>query len=74
MNEDIDDSLLRQALTEKSYVAQEKERQKEVGLDAESMEVKANDYLAMEGMSFLQKTIQSILKYEYPLLPQAGIE
>ncbi len=74
LGETIDDGLLRQAFLEKSYVVKEKQRQEEVGLDVSTMDMKDNELMAVEGMQVLQSTLESLLRYEYPQFPQAGIE
>jgi len=74
LNEEFDDSLLRQALTEKSYVIKEMKRQEEVGLDTSVAKFKDNSYMALEGMVILRNTIQSYLSRELPLLPKVGVE
>jgi len=74
LSEDIEDSLLRQALTDKGYVNQERLRQEQVGLNVETFGLKDNEFMSQEGGVILEKHVNTTLTSEFPLFPQEGIQ
>ena len=74
MGETFDDALLRQALTDRSYVTVQLQRQEELGLKVDESAIRDNEYMATEGANFLRNSVLSILRKEYPNLPEEGLE
>lgn len=73
LNEDFKDDLLKQALTHKSYVEKEIEKQKEVGIENIQLQLKDNMELIKEGENFLTSFIKGYLRNVLPRFPEEGI-
>ena len=74
MGENFDEALLRQALTDRSFVTVELQKQEELGLKVDESALRDNEYMATEGVNFLRESVLSILSKEYPKLPSEGLE
>jgi len=74
LNEDIEDSLLRQAFVDKAYGNAERIRQEELGLNVEALNLADNEFMAAEGLVILQNHLKFILASEFPKFPHEGIK
>lgn len=73
MGEEFDKDLLQQALTERSYIIQEEERQKSVGIEQPTLNIADNRELATRGSDFLEDVVKRYLRTVLPRLPEEGI-
>lgn len=62
-------ALLEQALTDKSYIVQEMEKQKELGIENLTVNAKDNDLMVKEGKEMVSKVLQSYLGHALPFAP-----
>lgn len=73
MGEEFDKDLLQQALTERSYIIQEEERQKSVGIEQPNLNISDNQDLATKGLDFVDNVVKRYLRTVLPRLPEEGI-
>ncbi|XP_046386184.1 39S ribosomal protein L44, mitochondrial isoform X2 [Ischnura elegans] len=73
LSEDFEEDLLKQALTHKSYLDVEIERQKEVGIEDGHLTLKDNTGLIEEGEKFMTYYIKGYLRIMLPQFPEEGI-
>jgi len=74
ISEDLNESLLRQCLTDHSFVVKERKKQEEVGIDASQVDLKDNRFLADEGLSIIRLHAKNVLSRELSRFPSDGIE
>lgn len=65
--------MLQQALTEYSYIIQEEERQKNVGIEQPTLNLIDNRELVTKGSNFIDDIITRYLHTVLPRLPEEGI-
>lgn len=70
LSEKFDSDLLQQALTNRSYVIKEEERQKSFGIENPLIELLDNRELITEGEIILPNIIESYLSTSFPNAPQ----
>lgn len=72
LNEQFNERLLREALTDQSYIHQERKKQEELGIDTAALEIRSNMELAEFGAKLTENVLKEFLLKEFPLLPQPG--
>jgi len=65
--------LLQQALTERSYIIREEERQKNVGIEQPTLNLSDNKELVSKGSDFIDDIVKRYLRTVLPRLPEEGI-
>lgn len=65
--------LLTQAFTQRSYVAQEELRQREVGIEEPMLNMKDNFQLAQKGEEIVSKYVTAFVRSHLPMYPDAGV-
>jgi len=65
--------LLQQALTERSYIIREEERQKNVGIEQPTLNLFDNKELVSKGSDFIDDVVKRYLRTVLPRLPEEGI-
>lgn len=73
LGEEFNDSLLRRALTQRSYIVMEEEKQKSVGIEEPRLELQDNSEFAEQGEKFMKNYIQRYLRTALPRFPEEGI-
>lgn len=73
LQEDFEGSLLREALTDSSYIAQEVSRQQALGVTVPALTMKGNSELAAVGANIIYDYCVKYLRASLPLLPEEGI-
>lgn len=73
LNENFDESLLQQAFTHRSYIAQEEHRQQQHGIEAPVTNLQDNASLIATGESLLAEHTNLFLLAHFPRLPESGI-
>lgn len=73
LGEEFDDSLLRRALTQRSYIIMEEEKQKAVGIENPKLELEDNSEFSEQGEKFMKNYIQRYLRTVLPRFPEEGI-
>lgn len=68
LGEEFKDDLLREALTEKSYIQLEEEKQRSVGIEPQ-LDLRDNESLASSGEEFITKYSEQYLRTVLPNLP-----
>lgn len=74
LNENFQLELLTQAFTHRSYVAQETQRQQEVGIDVEELNLKDNLELAKKGEEIVHNYVTAFIRCHLPLYPNEGVQ
>lgn len=74
LNEEFDKELLQQALTHRSYIIQEEERQKKLGIEEPQIGLKENTELIEQGNDLLANYTEAFLRFSFPKVPQIGIK
>lgn len=65
--------MLQQALTERSYIIREEERQKNVGIEQPTLNLSDNKELVSKGSDFIDDVVKRYLRTVLPRLPEEGI-
>lgn len=65
--------MLQQALTERSYIIREEERQKNVGIEQPTLNLFDNKELVSKGSDFIDDVVKRYLRTVLPRLPEEGI-
>lgn len=65
---------MQQALTERSYIIFEEERQKNVGIEQPTLNLTDNRELVTKGSEFIDDVIKRYLRTVLPRLPEEGIK
>lgn len=73
LGEKFDKDLLQQALTERSYIIREEERQKSVGIEQPNIDLADNRELVTKGSDFIDDIVKRYLRTVLPKLPEEGI-
>lgn len=73
LGEEFNNDLLQQALTERSYIIREEERQKNVGIDQPTLNLSDNKELVSKGSDFIDDVVKRYLRTVLPRLPEEGI-
>lgn len=73
LQEEFDDGLLRKALTDASYIKQEIQRQKELGVSSPALDMSSNEDLADAGAKIITDYSMKFLRAALPLFPEEGI-
>lgn len=73
LSENFDVVLLQQALTHRSYVIQEEQRQREVGIENPELDIKDNRELIEEGKYLTSEIVKCYLRQALPRVPEDGI-
>lgn len=74
LGEEFNKDLLQQALTERSYIIFEEERQKNVGIELPTINLTDNKELVSQGSEFIDDIIKRYLRTVLPKLPEEGIK
>lgn len=73
LQEDFEGSLLREALTDSSYIVQETSHQQALGVIVPALTMKSNNELAAVGAKIISDYCVKYLRASLPLLPEEGI-
>lgn len=73
LGEEFDTKLLQQALTERSYIIREEEKQKSVGIELPILNLTDNIELSIKGLDFIDDIVKRYLRSILPRLPEEGI-
>jgi len=73
LGEEFNNDLLLQALTERSYIIREEERQKNVGIEQPTLNLSDNKELVSKGSDFIDDIVKRYLRTVLPKLPEEGI-
>lgn len=73
LGEEFDDRLLRRALTQRSYIVMEEEKQKAVGIEEPKLALQDNSEFSEQGENLMKHYIQRYLRTALPRLPEEGI-
>ncbi|VVC35835.1 Ribonuclease III domain [Cinara cedri] len=73
LGEEFNNNLLQQALTERSYIVSEEEKQKSVGIDQPLLDLADNSKLVTKGSNFIDDIVNRYLHTVLPRLPEEGI-
>lgn len=73
LNENFDRELLQQALTHRSYIFQEEQRQKELGIEQPELGLKDNKEMIEQGNQLLSNYVGAFLRFSYPKMPEIGL-
>jgi len=73
LGEQFNNDLLQRAFTERSYIIQEEERQKSVGIEQPTINLTDNRELVIKGSNFIDDIVQRYLRTVLPRLPEEGI-
>lgn len=73
LGEEFKDNLLRRALTQRSYIVMEEEKQKTVGIEDPKLELEDNSQFSEQGEKFMRNYIQRYLRIVLPRFPEEGI-
>ncbi|CAH1712228.1 39S ribosomal protein L44, mitochondrial [Aphis gossypii] len=73
LGEEFNNDLLQQALTERSYIIREEERQKNVGIEQPTLNLFDNKELVSKGSDFIDDVVKRYLRTVLPRLPEEGI-
>lgn len=74
LGEEFNNDFLRQALTERSYIIFEEERQKNVGIEQPTIDLIDNKELVAKGSDFIDDIVKRYLRTVLPRLPEEGIK
>lgn len=74
LHEDFNESLLQQAFTHRSYIAQEEHRQQQHGIEAPVTNLQDNKSLIAAGESLIAEHTNLFLLAHFPRFPEAGIK
>lgn len=74
LQEEFDLSLLNTAFTQKSYIAKEEAKQRELGIEEADMQMNHNENLYKIGTDIAKKYVDKFLKYSLPNVPPEGQE
>lgn len=74
LNEEFDRELLQQAFTHRSYIVQEEQRQKELGIEQPELGLTDNKAMIEQGHQLLSNYIGAFLQYSYPKMPEIGLK
>lgn len=73
IGEKFDEDKLRQAFLNKSYVEKEARRQKELGIEEQSLLLETNDRLSSVGIEVVNEVLLGYLRSAFPFVPEEGI-
>lgn len=73
LNEEFNKNILQTALTNRSYIIHEENRQKVVGIDNPNINIEDNKKLIEEGEVFIDDCVKDQLKISFPRFPTEGI-
>lgn len=73
LSEDFKLEKLEQAFTFRSYVIQEEQRQKEMGIEDPKLDIQDNTELIMKGEKLTSEIVQNYLTQVLPLAPESII-
>lgn len=73
LNEKFNESNLRTAFTNKSYIEKEEIRRRELGIVEVEIGMKDNSLFAQEGEKLMYSYIKKYLRYFLPKVPEDGI-
>ncbi|XP_042238860.1 39S ribosomal protein L44, mitochondrial-like [Homarus americanus] len=73
LHEEFEGSLLREALTDSSYIAQEMSHQQALGVTSPALTLKSNTELAAAGATVIADYCAKYLRAALPVLPEEGI-
>lgn len=73
LQEEFNDTLLRQALTDSSYIEQETRRQQALGVDSPALYMNSNSELSSRGKGLIVDYAEKFLRSSLPLLPEEGV-
>ncbi|XP_055904201.1 39S ribosomal protein L44, mitochondrial [Eupeodes corollae] len=74
LNEEFDQSSLQSALTNRSYIIQEENQQREVGIEEPQVNLTDNTKLMEKGAAIVADYIDAFLRYSLPKVPEEGIK
>ncbi|XP_076066424.1 mitochondrial ribosomal protein L44 isoform X3 [Oratosquilla oratoria] len=73
LNEHFDDLTLRMALTDNSYVHQERQKQLAIGVEEPAISLSSNKKIAQTGLAIIKEYCPKYLRSALPLFPEEGI-
>ncbi|XP_025410157.1 39S ribosomal protein L44, mitochondrial [Sipha flava] len=73
LGEDFNNDLLLKAFTERSYIIDEEEKQKSVGIEQPTLNLIDNKELVAKGSEFIDDIVKRYLRTVLPRLPEEGI-
>ncbi|XP_053693627.1 39S ribosomal protein L44, mitochondrial [Sabethes cyaneus] len=73
LSEQFDSKLLQQALTHRSFIAREEQRQTELGIEKPELGLKDNRELIEHGRKLIDDFVQAFLLTALPRLPREGV-
>jgi len=73
LHEDFNPQLLQEALTLRSYIIQEEQKQQEVGIESPVTNLKDNSELARSGADLLSTYVEMFISSQLPKLPSAAV-
>lgn len=74
LGEEFNNDLLLKAFTERSYIINEEERQKSVGIEKPTLILTDNKELVAKGSDFIDDIVKRYLRTVLPRLPEEGIK
>ncbi|XP_012275119.1 39S ribosomal protein L44, mitochondrial [Orussus abietinus] len=73
LTESFKTDLLEQSFTHRSYIIQEEQKQKELGIEIPQLDIKSNDELIQEGREITSRVVKSYLRQSLPCAPEECI-
>lgn len=73
LHEDFNPELLQEAFTLRSYIAQEEQKQQELGIENPVTNLKDNSELARNGAELLSNYVEMFISAHLPKLPTVGV-
>jgi large subunit ribosomal protein L44 len=75
LGEEFDDTLLRQAFTDKNYMLEISQEQEKVGIESiDARVVNSNEELAREGRELISQYVFGFLRHTFKNLPEEGVQ
>jgi large subunit ribosomal protein L44 len=72
LGETFDDGLLREALTDRSYIHKERKKQEELGIDTAVLDMRDNEELSELGTQITKSVLLEFVRNEIPSFPAEG--
>lgn len=74
LGEEFDDTLLRQAFTDKQYILEISKEQEKVGVESgDGRVMNSNEELAREGRELISQYVFGFLRHTFKNLPEEGV-
>lgn len=72
LQEEFQLPLLQTAFTQQSYITQEEQKQRDLGIDEIDLKMENNQKLAEQGLYIIQQYVAAFLQYNLPKVPAEG--